>query len=188
MLTLTLKTTTIIFRTKSYQREHCENKPVRKGQLFHLPICSIHRLLVDPESRRRPLEIREPHAVQMQILKSKMKLNPHATVVPFLIMVDPNQCPIVADFKYKWADDYTYYVIGGSHSDEARRQLVKEYPLTPYFKYAECKVYVGLTLNNYLGTIKMIMIIDRRCHVSSESDFSITSTSMHYKNMVQDYI
>ena len=42
-------------------------------------------------------------------------------------------------------DDYTYYVIGGSHSAEARRQLVKEYPLTPFFKYVECKVYAGLT-------------------------------------------
>ena len=69
----------------------------------------------------------------------------HATVVPFLIMADPDECPTTTDFKHKSVDDYTYYVIGGSHSDEARRQLVKEYPLTPYFKYAECKVYAGLT-------------------------------------------
>ena len=40
---------------------------------------------------------------------------------------------------------YTYYVIGGSHSAEARRQLTKENPLTPFFKYTECKVYAGLT-------------------------------------------
>ena len=39
----------------------------------------------------------------------------------------------------------TYYIIGGSHLAEARRQVVKEYPLTPFFKYAECKVYAGLT-------------------------------------------
>ena len=74
-----------------------------------------------------------------------MKINLHATVVPFFVMVDPDQCPIVVDFKYKFADDYTYYVIGGSPSAEARRQLVNEYPLSPYFKYAECKVYVGLS-------------------------------------------
>ena len=36
-------------------------------------------------------------------------------------------------------------MIGGSHSAEAGRQLVKEYPLTPFFKYVECKVYGGLT-------------------------------------------
>ena len=74
-----------------------------------------------------------------------MKINLHATIVPFFVTVDPDQCPTAADFKYKSADDYTYYVIGGSHSAEARRKLVKEYPFTSYFKYVECKVYVGLT-------------------------------------------
>ena len=71
-----------------------------------------------------------------------MKINPHATVAPFLVMVAPDQCPTATDLKYKSAYDYTYYVVGGSHSAEAWRQLVKEYPLTPYFKHAECKVYV----------------------------------------------
>ena len=122
-----------------------KTKLVRRGQLFHLPITSIQRPPIDPVTGRRPLEIREPHSVHVQNLKSKMKINPHATVVPFLVMVDQEQCPTVADFKYSSADDYTYYVIGGSHSAEARRQLVKEYPLTPFFKYAECKVYAGLT-------------------------------------------
>ena len=121
-----------------------KNKLVRKGQLFHLPICLIHKPPVDLETGRRPLEIREPHVVHVQNLKTKMKINLHATVVPFLIMVDPDQCPTTTDFKYKSVDGYTYYVIGGSHSAEARRQLVKEYPLTPYFKYAKCKVYVAL--------------------------------------------
>ena len=74
-----------------------------------------------------------------------MKINPHATIVPFLVMVDLDQCPTIVDFKYSSSEDYTYYVIGGSYSAEARRQLVKEYPLTPFFKYAECKVYAGLT-------------------------------------------
>ena len=60
-------------------------------------------------------------------------------------MVDPDQCPTNADFNYKSADHYTYYVIGGSHSTEARQKLVKEYPLTQYFKFVEWKVYIGLT-------------------------------------------
>ena len=146
---------------------------------------------VDPETGRRLLVIREPHVVHVQNLKSKMKINPHATIVPFLVMVDPDQCPTTVDFLYKSVDDYTYYVIGGSHSNEARRQLVKEYPLTPYFKYAECKIYAGLTheeVNLLALNHKMIMIIDKRCLVSSISDFFITSTSMHEKNMVLDYI
>ena len=60
-------------------------------------------------------------------------------------MVNPDQCPTIADFKYSSANNYTYYIIGGSHSAEAKRQLVKEYPLTSFFYYVECKVYVGLT-------------------------------------------
>ena len=82
-----------------------KTKLVRKGQLFHLPICSIQQPPIDPTTGRRALEIREPHSVHVQNLKSKMKINPHATVVPFLVMVDLDQCPIVADFKYNSADD-----------------------------------------------------------------------------------
>ena len=66
-----------------------------------------------------------------------MKINPHATLVQFFVMVDPEQCPTIANFKYSSVDDYTYYMIGGSHSVEAR--------CTPFFKYGECKVYVGVT-------------------------------------------
>ena len=94
---------------------------MRKGQLFNLPITSIKRPPVDPVTSRRPLGIREPHFVHIQNLKRKRKINPHTIVVPFLVMVDPDQCPTSADFKYNFADDYTYYVIGGSHSAEAKR-------------------------------------------------------------------
>ena len=111
---------------------------MQKGQLFHVPISSIQRPAINPEMGRRMLEISEPYAVHVQNLKSKLKINPHVTVVPFLVMVDPEQCPTIVDFKYSSSNDYTYYVIGGSLSTEARRQLVKEYPLTPFFKYVEC--------------------------------------------------
>ena len=47
-----------------------KSKLVRKVQLFHLPICLIHRPQVEPESGRRPLEIKEPLAVHVQNLKS----------------------------------------------------------------------------------------------------------------------
>ena len=76
-----------------------KNKLVHKGQLFHLPISSIHWPSVDTETGRRPLEIREPHVVH----------------------VDHDQCPTTANFKYKSVDDYTCYVIGRSHSAKARR-------------------------------------------------------------------
>ena len=49
----------------------------RQGQLSDWPICSIHKLLVDHETGRRPLEIIKPHVVHMQHLKRKMKINRH---------------------------------------------------------------------------------------------------------------
>ena len=44
-------------------------------------------------------------------------------------------------------EKYHYFVIGCSHFAEARRKLVMEHPATYFFKYAECKIYVGLTVD-----------------------------------------
>ena len=65
--------------------------------------------------------------MHVQNLKKKMKINPHATVVPFIVMVNPEECPTIEAF------------------DVRKRKLVREHPMTFFFKYAECKVYVGLT-------------------------------------------
>ena len=127
------------------RRDIIHTKLVRKGQVFNLPITHIHRPPLDENTGRRPLEIREPHKLHVQNLKKKMKINPHATVVPFIVMVDPLECTKLEDFDVKKHDQYNYFVIGGSHSAEARRQLVREHPTTFFFKYAECKIYVGLT-------------------------------------------
>ena len=122
-----------------------QKKLVRKGQVFNLRITHIRRPLVDVNTRRRPLEIREPHRMHVQYLKKKMQINPHATVVPFFVMVDPNKCSAIEYFDVRKHDQYNYFVIGGSHSAEARRQLVREHPPTFFFKYAECKIYMDLT-------------------------------------------
>ena len=129
------------------RRQISKSKLVKKGHIFTLPITLVNRPPIDPISGRRPLEIREPHNLHVQNLKKKMKINPHATVVPFLVMVDPDQCANVHDFDISNPEKYQYFVIGGSHSAEARRQLVKEHPTTYFFKYAECKIYVGLTVD-----------------------------------------
>ena len=76
-----------------------------------------------------------------------MKINPHAIVVPFIVMVYPDDCSCLEEFDVRKHDQYNYYVIGGSHSVEARRQLVREHPTTYFFKYAECKIYVSLTMD-----------------------------------------
>ena len=75
-----------------------------------------------------------------------MKINPHATIVPFIVKVYPNECSSLQDFDVRKHDHYKYFVIRGSHSTKARRQLVREHPTTYFYKYAECKLYVGLTI------------------------------------------
>ena len=67
------------------------------------------------------------------------------TVVPFIVMVAPKECSTIEDFDVRKHDQYNYFVIGGSHSVEVRQQLVREHPTTFFFKYTECKIYVGLT-------------------------------------------
>ena len=73
-----------------------------------------------------------------------MKINPHTTVVPFIGIVDLEECADIDAFDVRKLEQYNYYVIGGSHSTEARRHLVKEHPTTYFFKYVECKIYVRL--------------------------------------------
>ena len=72
------------------QRKIMQKKLVRKGQVFNLPITHIHRPPIDVKTGERLLEIRQPHKLHVQNLKKKMKINPHATTVPFIVMVDPN--------------------------------------------------------------------------------------------------
>ena len=115
----------LYFDQNKIRREIKQKKLVWKGQVFNLPITHIHRPPIDEKSRCRPLEIREPHKLHVQNLKKKMKINPHATVVPFIVMVDPDECSCLEDFDVRKHDQYNYYVIGGSHSTEARRQLVR---------------------------------------------------------------
>ena len=91
-----------------------QKKLVRKGHVFNLPITHIHRSPVDDKTGRRSLEIREPHKLHVQ----NLKINPHATVVPFIVMVDPDECSRLEDFDVRKHESYNYYVIGGSHSSK----------------------------------------------------------------------
>ena len=100
---------------------------------------------VDDKTGRQLLEIREPHKLHVQNFKKKMKINPHVMVVPFIVMVDPDECLCLQEFDVRKHKSYNYYVIARSHSTEARRKLVREHPSPYFFKYDECKIYVSLT-------------------------------------------
>ena len=88
-----------------------QKKLVRKGHVFNLPITHIHRSPVDDKTGRRSLEIREPHKLHVQNLKKKRKINPHATIVPFIVIVDPNECSCLEYFDVRKHESYNYYVI-----------------------------------------------------------------------------
>ena len=80
----------VLSSEKNYIRtELMQRKLVRKGHVFNLPITHIHRPPVDVKKGRRSLEIREPHRMHVQNLKKKIKINPNAIIVPFIVMVDP---------------------------------------------------------------------------------------------------
>ena len=89
-----------------------QKKLVRKGQVFNLPFTHIHRPPIDDKTRRRPLEIRESwQKLHVQNLKKKMKINPHATIVSFMVMVDPDECSCLEYFDVRKHESYNYYVI-----------------------------------------------------------------------------
>mgnify|MGYP006970532996 CR=1 FL=1 len=66
------------------RRELMQKKLVRNSKVFNFPITHIHRPLVDVNTGQRPLEIREAHRMHVPNLKRKMKINPHAIVLPLL--------------------------------------------------------------------------------------------------------
>ena len=91
-----------------------------------------------------------------------MKINPHATVVPFTVMVDPDECVNIERFDVRTHDQYNYFVIGGSCSAKPRRNLVKEHTTNYFLKYVECKIYVGLTTED-----RMLLVWDH----NNDSDY-----------------
>ena len=78
-----------------------------------MPITHIHRPLIDTKSGQRPFDIREPYKVHVQNLKKKMKINLHASVVPFIVVVDLEECPDIDVFDVRKHEQYNYFVIGG---------------------------------------------------------------------------
>ena len=63
----------------------------------------------------------------------------------YVVLVDPCQVPNKQAFDKAKCFDYKYYVIGGNHSIEAKRQLIAEYPNNYLFQTVKCIIYVGLT-------------------------------------------
>ena len=92
-------------------REITQKKLVRNNLVFNLPITHIHKPPIDARTIRRTLEIRESYKLHVQNLKKKMKINPHATIVLFIVMVDPVECATIEEFYVRKHDQYNYFVM-----------------------------------------------------------------------------
>ena len=72
--------------------------------------------------------------MHIHYLKALIRYNPYAHVVDYLVLVDPIEVPRRKEFdRSKYFDD-KYYVIGGNHFVEARRELMQEYPITLFLR------------------------------------------------------
>jgi len=114
---------------------------VDNGHTFQLNVKQLYK----PTECQQKYQIRKPHHLHVHNLKTLMRYNPYAHVVDCLVLVDPKEVPARHAFNRSKCFDYKYYVIGGNHSIEARRELIQEYPNNPYFEIVKCIIYVGLT-------------------------------------------
>jgi hypothetical protein len=117
------------------------NNLVDEGHTFLLNVKQLYK----PTEGQEKYQIRKPHQLHIQNLKALIRHNPYAHVVDYLVLVDPMEVPTKDAFDRSKCFEYKYYVIGGNHSAEARRELMQEYPNNPLFETVRCVIYVGLT-------------------------------------------
>ena len=132
-----------IIKTKqnAIRQELRKNKLILGGQTFELNVNQFY----GPDEGQSQYQIRKAHHLHVHNLKTLFRFNPYAHVVDYVVLVDPCQVPNKQAFDKTKCFDYKYYVIGGNHSIEAKRQLIAEYPNNYLFQTVKCIIYAGLT-------------------------------------------
>ncbi|MCO5555464.1 hypothetical protein L7F22_009009 [Adiantum nelumboides] len=74
-----------------------------------------------------------------------MKDKPTTNVLPLLVLLDLASCPNKASFVKSRIESYKYFVLGGTHSLVARKELCAEYPFVESYKIVLAWVYAGLS-------------------------------------------
>jgi hypothetical protein len=67
-------------------------------------------------------------------------------MAPFVLLVDPKDCPTKEDFDVSRRETYKYYVIGENHSLCAKLDLAKIKPDYAPYKRMQAFVYDGLSI------------------------------------------
>ena len=117
------------------------DKLVNNGHTYELNVNQLYR----PTEGQDQYRIRKTHHLHIYNLKALMRHNPYAHVIDYLVLVDPKDVPSRDEFDSTRCFHYKYYVLGGNHSAEARRELMQEYPNNPIFETVKCIIYAGLT-------------------------------------------
>jgi hypothetical protein len=114
---------------------------VDDGHIFQLNVNHLYR----PTKGKEKYQIRKSHHFHIHNLKALIRYNPYAHVVDYLLLVDPMEFHSMDEFDKSKFFDYKYYVIGGNHSAEARRELIQKYPNNSLFETVKCIICVGLS-------------------------------------------
>ena len=95
-----------------------------------LLVDTIDHPPLDPITQKRPLEVCSIIPAHVSNLKLQMKDKPTTNVLPFK-----------SSFVNPRIESYKYFVLGGTHSLVARKELCAEYPFVESYKTVLAWVY-----------------------------------------------
>lgn len=99
---------------------------------------------LDPMTQKRPLEVCSIIPTHVSNLKLQMKDKPTTNVLPLLVLLDPKTCLDKASFVKSTIESYKYFVLGGTHSLVAKKELCAEYLFVESYKTVLAWVYARL--------------------------------------------
>lgn len=84
----------------------------------------------------------QPYFLTQLTLRMKtVRASPLAA--PFVLLVDPKECPTREDFNFAKKNDYHYFVIGGNHSACAKADLALQFPNNKAYRRVQSWIFAG---------------------------------------------
>ncbi len=112
-------------------------------------IDQLHKPVRDTSSPLPPYQIRHIQSYFLTQLTQRMKVrgvNPLA--LPFVLLVDPQECESREKWDHNKLDQYKYYVIGGNHSACAKADLAVIHPNDKQFRRVTAWIFAGLSIQD----------------------------------------
>jgi hypothetical protein len=132
---------------RAEEQEDVDRRCKVREETFTLPITCCHPPVRDATKERSPYQIRPIGEYFLQQLRLRFETQGvSSNTAPFVLLVDPKDCPTKEDFDVTRRDTYKYYVIGGNHSICAKLDLAKIKPDYAPYKRVQAFVYAGLSV------------------------------------------